>query len=143
VITPRRSRTRRSVVALAVALLLMATLGCGDGTPGFCEPLRDNADLGELGSALDEGDLDVASAEAQRLNDLAKEAPVEIRADLEALADAVVQIVDLLADDVEGSTDAGDLERRREQLNDELAELDQRSERVSTWALEECGLRLD
>ncbi len=132
---------RRWVVAAASGCLLAA--GCGDGTPAFCEPLRSTADMGALRDALDAGDLEVAGAEAQRLADLAEEAPTEIRADLEALGDAVVQIVDLLADEASGSSDAGDLERRREQLNDDLAELDRRSQRVSSWALQECGLRLE
>ncbi len=131
---------------LATLLLASAVLGvasCTDGTPSFCAPLRDNAQLGALSEALDAGDLDVASAEARRLADLADEAPADIRADVEALGDAVVQIVDLLADEQAGAEDAGELERRREQLNAELAELDQRSERVSDWALQECGVRLD
>jgi hypothetical protein len=137
--------TVRSRVVAAVLLATAATglVGCTDGTPSFCAPLRDNAQLGALSDALDSGDLDVASAEARRLADLADEAPAEIRADVEALGDAVVQIVDLLADEQSGDEDAGELERRREQLNDELAELDQRSERVSDWALQECGVRLD
>ena len=71
------------------------------------------------------------------------DAPAEIRGDLQALGDAVVQIVDLLADEDEGTSDAGELERRREQLNDDLAELDRRSQRVSSWALQECGMRLE
>jgi hypothetical protein len=127
-------------MAVVVAI---GVVGCTDGTPAFCTSLRDNAELGQLADALDAGKLDVASAEARRLQDLAGDAPPEIRADLEALGDAVVQIVDLLADEQSGSGDAGELERRRERLNAELAELDQRSERVSDWALQECGLRLD
>lgn len=126
-----------------VATLSAGLAGCTDGTPAFCASLRSNAQLDALGAALDAGDLEVASAEARRLAALAEEAPADIRADLEALGEAVVEIVDLLADETTGSGDAGELERRRDQLNDELAELDQRSERVSTWALQECGLRLD
>jgi hypothetical protein len=134
---------RPLVVGLLVATLCAGLAGCTDGTPAFCASLRSNAQLDALGAALDAGDLDVASAEARRLAALAEEAPTDIRADLEALGEAVVEIVDLLADETNGSGDAGELERRRDQLNDELAELDQRSERVSTWALQECGLRLD
>ena len=54
-----------------------------------------------------------------------------------------MQIVDLLADETSGTGDASEIERRRDRLNDDLAELDLRSERVSTWALQECGLQLD
>ncbi len=134
---------RRAVPCLLIVILSAGVAGCTDGTPAFCASLRSNAELDALGAALESGDLDVASAEARRLAALADEAPADIRADLEALGDAVVEIVELLADETTGSGDAGELERRRDQLNDELAELDQRSERVSTWALQECGLRLD
>lgn len=116
---------------------------CTDGTPAFCGPLREQADLVELADALDAGDLDLASAEARRLADLAADAPPEIRSDLQKLADAVVDLVDLLADERAGKGDADDIERRRARLNEELAELDQRTERVSDWASSECGLRLD
>jgi outer membrane murein-binding lipoprotein Lpp len=133
---------RRIVVGAAVSCGLLLS-GCSDGTPEFCTPLRQSADLQALGDALDAGDLDLAGAEAQRLVDLADEAPADIRADLQALGEAVVQIVDLLADEASGTSDAGELERRREQLNDDLAELDRRSQRVSSWALQECGMRLE
>jgi len=134
---------------LAVAVLTLVGLlgllgaGCTDGTPEFCESLRRSADLSALGDALDAGDLDNAAAEARRLADLADEAPPELRADLTELAAAVVDIVDLVGDEASGTGDASEIERRRDQLNQDLAELDQRSERVANWALTECGLRLD
>lgn len=130
------------LVAVTLPACLAAT-GCSDGTPEFCGSLRADADLDALGTALDAGDLDLARAEAQRLADLADEAPAEIRPDLSALADSVVDVVDLLADEASGTSDAGEIERRREQLNEDLAEMDRRSQRVATWALEECGLRLE
>lgn len=115
---------------------------CSDGTPPFCTSLRANADLDGLAEALAASDLEQAGAEALRLTDLADDAPAEIRADLRALATAVTEIVDLLADEAGGTSEPGENERRRDQLNDEFGELDQRSDRVSTWALRECGLRL-
>lgn len=143
--TAKRLRSRAKLVtgALAVLVVTTAVAACTDGTPAFCGPLREQADLAELADALDSGDLEVASAEARRLADLAGDAPPEIRSDLEELADAVVELVELLADERVGTGDADDIERRRARLNEELAELDQRSERVSEWASTECGLRLD
>lgn len=120
-----------------------AALGaCGDGTPAFCDSLRTNSDLEGLATALESGDLEQARVEALRLSDLSDDAPAEIRSDLRTLADAVTEIVDLLADEASGGSEPGEDERRRDQLNDEFGELDQRSDRVSTWALRECGLRL-
>jgi hypothetical protein len=126
-------------VALSSVLLMT---GCTDGTPAFCSSLRATADLSALGEALESGDLERAGAEARRLSDLAREAPTEIRADLAALATAVEEIVDLMADEA-AQGESSELERRRELLNEQLGELDVRSERVSGWALRECGLQLD
>ncbi len=137
-------KTSPQVLAVTtLALVALVGAGCTDGTPEFCDSLRRSADLSALGDALDAGELDNAAAEARRLADLADEAPPELRSDLTALADAVVDIVDLVGDEAAGTADASEIERRRDQLNQDLAELDQRSERVANWALTECGLRLD
>jgi len=66
--------------------------------------------------------------------------------------ESVVDIVELLAEDRRASqpqegtgaetVDPGDVERRREDLNDRFGDLDRRSERISTWALRECGIKL-
>lgn len=137
--------TGLTTVARAVAVVAVAavSLSCTDGTPEFCGSLRANADLEALAEALSAQDLERASAEARRLADLAEEAPTEVRGDLVALTDAVVDVVDLLVEDRQGAGGSSDAERRRAQLNDDLGELDERSQRVSTWALRECGLRLD
>ncbi|MHB1137870.1 MAG: hypothetical protein ACYC2O_02865 [Microthrixaceae bacterium] len=146
---------RRAAVAVVVTILIGALgLGaCGDGTPPFCTPLADSADLSGLTDALDAGDLDRAASEAQRLRDLADEAPSDIRADFTELAQTVVDIVDLLAEDLAASApttadgaattvDPGEVERRRDDLNDRLGDLDRRSDRISAWASEECGIDL-
>jgi hypothetical protein len=130
----------RAVVVITVAAV---SVGCTDGTPDFCGSLRANADLEALAEALSAQDLERASAEARRLTDLAQEAPTEVRGDLVALTDAVVDVVDLLVEDQQGAGGSSEAERRRAQLNDDLGELDERSQRVSAWALRECGLRLD
>ncbi len=135
-------RRRAALVSPAVVAVALLCVGCGDGTPEFCEPLERSADLSALSDALEAGDMEVASAEARRLADLSTDAPAEIRSDLEALADAVIDIVDLIADETTGDGDAGEVERQRDELNDRFGDLDQRSDRVSVWALRECGIRL-
>jgi hypothetical protein len=57
--------------------------------------------------------------------------------------------VDLLAQDRASAEAAGrdavnpsEVERRREDLNDRFGELDERSERITTWARRECGLEM-
>ncbi len=146
--------TRRT--AVAVVTILTGALGvnaCGDGTPPFCTPLDDSADLSGLTDALDAGDLDRAASEAQRLRDLADEAPSDIRADFTELAQTVVDIVDLLTEDLSASApttadgaattvDPSEVERRRDALNDRLGALDRRSDRIAAWASEECGIDL-
>jgi hypothetical protein len=151
--TARRGATaaRRCATGL-IATVLVATMlaSCGDGTPPFCDALEDTADLTAISSALEEGDLETARAEAQRLRDLAADAPSEIRADFTALAGAVADIVVLLQRD-ERSRDsseegpavgAADVERSRDELNSRFGDLDRRSTRVSTWAARECGIDL-
>ena len=115
--------TGRSVMSwVLAAVIAVGVAGCTDGTPAFCSSLRSEADLRSIGDALDAGDLDVASAErARRLTDLADEAPPELRGDLRALGQAVVDIVDLLSDQVSGAVNADEIERRRDQLNDDLS----------------------
>ncbi len=141
---------RRTAAGLMLAAATLVPVACGDGTPGFCTPLAEHADLDDLATALEDGDLTAADAEARRLRDLADEAPEEIRSDFRALADAVVDVVDLLAQDqatadAEGGADAinpSEVERRREDLNERFGELDARSERITTWARRECGLEM-
>lgn len=127
-------------IVLAAATL---TAACSDGTPAFCTPLADVADLDGLADAIERGDLDVATNEAQRLVDLAEDAPAEIRADLTAIGAAVVDLVELVGEEQRAADlTAGDLTRRREQLNAELSRMDERSDRVIRWARRECGLDL-
>ncbi len=141
---------RRLVAALVVVASTSVPLACGDGTPGFCSALEDQAQLDDLATALEDGDLTAADAEARRLRALADEAPEEIRSDFRELADAVIDVVDLLAKDRLASEATGDpdavnpseVERRREDLNDRFGELDARSERITTWARRECGIEL-
>ena len=87
---------RRAVASLVLAAATLVPVACGDGTPAFCAPLAEQADLDDLATALEDGDLTAADAEARRLRDLADEAPEEIRSDFRALADAVVDVVDLV-----------------------------------------------
>lgn len=143
---------RRRAVAVLLSCLPLVAVACGDGTPAFCGPLADSADLSALSAALDAGDLEKAASEAQRLKDLAEEAPATIRADFVALADGVVDIVDLIAQERDANAvtsdtstdtvDPGEVERRRDELNARLGELDRRSDRISAWATEQCGLNL-
>lgn len=133
---------------VAIVAALVALGACGDGTPAFCTPLAEVADLAALADAIDASDGTRARAEAERLVALADDAPTEIRSDLAALADAVVDIVDLLEADAdtssaEDSAPPAEIERRRANLNERLGELDRRSTRVSTWAATECGIDLD
>ena len=125
-------------------VLAAVTSSCSDGTPAFCTPLAEVADLGELSDAIERGDLDVATNEARRLVDLAEDAPPEIRADLTAIGAAVVDLVELVGEEQRAADlTAGDLTRRREQLNSELSRMDERSDRVTRWARRECGLELN
>jgi hypothetical protein len=132
---PVGTLARRVALGAALSATLLAPAACGDDQPGFCAPFAEVVELEALTTALGAGDLEVARAEARRLDDLADQAPAEIRPDLAALTGAVVDIVELLeAEDPPG--------RGAEALNERLAELDRRAIAVEDWALENCGLRL-
>jgi hypothetical protein len=105
--------------------------------------LSQAADLSGISAALRSGDLAKAGTEAGQLSKLASEAPPEIRADFEAVADSIEEIIDLVASErEEGQSDPGQFERRREELNSRLGQIDNRSQRISVWASEQCGIEL-
>ena len=131
----------RTLLTVAVALLGLVAAACGDGTPSFCTDLARQADLRRLAAALDAGDLPRAAREADRLRQLAGSAPDAVRSDLTALADGLAHVVDVVRDQ-QGGADPTALERRRDQLNERLAELGRRSRNVSAWASRECGVDL-
>ncbi|MGB6059908.1 MAG: hypothetical protein WBF71_16755 [Microthrixaceae bacterium] len=195
-----------TITRIVAPLVIVAAsiTSCGDGTPAFCGDLGGSRNLDGVVTALKADNLAKATSEANRLKDLASKAPTEIRADLSALADGVIDIIDLVKrdqeansvseDDTAGSgsgpdqaangsdaqgsakdpgkgsktegtakangqaadddtqTDIGvtnpvtteptDVEQRRNELNARLGKLDERSENVSNWALQECGIKL-
>jgi len=133
------------VVLLTLSLMLSTLLSaCGDGQPAFCGPLSKAADLSGIASALRSSDLSKASKEAAQLSDLAGEAPPEIRADFVAVADSILEIIDLITTERdEGQSDPGQFERRREELNTRLGQIDSRSDRIRVWGSEQCGIELD
>ncbi|MGB3412603.1 MAG: hypothetical protein WBA45_15565 [Microthrixaceae bacterium] len=203
-------RARPSTITRIVAPLILVAASitsCGDGTPAFCSDLASSRNLNGVVTALKADDLSKATSEANRLKDLASKAPSEIRADLKALANGVVDIIDLVKRDLDansvsedkdtgdsgsgpvsdqpatesdaqdpakgpgkasdaqvaanaggqpddedtqsdidvtdpGTTEPTDVEQRRNELNTRLGELDERSENVSNWALQECGIKL-
>lgn len=195
-----------TIIRIVAPFILVATsiTSCGDGTPAFCSDLAGSRNLNGVVTALKADDLAKATSEANRLKDLASKAPSEIRADLSALADGVIDIIDLVKRDLDANsvtedkdtgsgarpdqtangsdaqdslkgagtgaeshgtsktdgqtadddtqTDIGvtnpvtteptDVEQRRNELNTRLGKLDERSENVSNWALQECGIKL-
>lgn len=129
---------------LAVAVALVLPAGCGDGRPGFCDDLAEAADLRALRRALEAQDLRRATRAAERFAELAAEAPREVRADLEAVAGGVADVVALLrADRADPGTEAAErAAQRRDELDEQLGELARRSSAAESWALRECNLRL-
>lgn len=148
-------RTSPGVVAAVVVLVTtVATGGCGDGRPAFCDDLAGSVDMTALTRALDAHDLGRARVAAQRFRDLSDRAPGAIRSDMQALAGAVGDIVDLVG--AERSTTTGgdhgavtgdaknspDVEQDRNELNSRLSELSTVSSRVERWAQRSCGISL-
>ena len=149
---PVRSRRRNLAGAvLAVTAVVAVSTGCGDGRPAFCDDLARAADMDDLSAALRAQDLDRARTAAREFSDLADGAPEDLRPDMQDLAGAVSEIVDLLSAERnampgaghEGQGDAAVVERQRDELNERLDDLAVTSSRVERWASRECGLDLD
>ena len=140
-----QSKSAASLVLFVLGAMLSTLLvACGDGQPAFCSQLSKSADLSGIASALRSSDLSKASKEAAQLSDLAGEAPPEIRADFVAVADSILEIIDLITTERdEGQSDPGQFERRREELNTRLGRIDSRSDRIRVWASEQCGIELE
>ncbi|MCZ7631766.1 MAG: hypothetical protein M5U19_23105 [Microthrixaceae bacterium] len=68
--------------------------------------------LDELATAISAGDAEAADAGLERFSEVASSAPVDIRADMEAVADALSEAVGVAMTDE--AADPDDLELRRE-----------------------------
>lgn len=115
--------------------------GCGNDQLPWCSELESVADLDALAAAIAAGDGEGANAGLEHFSDVASSAPVEIRSDMQAVADALSQAVGVaMAGD---GTDPDRLELRREAVNTQLGTVTTNVAAVSTWAEQECGIRLD
>ncbi len=145
-----RGVARRAAAVGAVPVLMAAGAACNDGRPDFCDDLARSADMKGLNDAFQAQDLGRARAAADRFSELAAAAPSDIRDDFEDLANAVEDIVELLAAERSATPGAGDdgqgdaaaVEQQRDQLNRRLDELSATSSSVERWASRECGLSL-
>lgn len=132
-------RCRRGVVAL-LGVLLLSPAGCSDEAERFCERLADAATLVDLRNALDRDDRAAVQAALNDLNDLADDAPEEIRADFQRVARTVTSTVRAVTDVTapDGSSMPVDVSR----LNDELGQVAPSSQRIAEFADRDCGITL-
>ena len=64
--------------------------------------------------------------------------------DFVAVADSMVEIINLITTERdEGQSDPGQFERRREELNNRLGQIDSRSDRIRVWSSAQCGIELE
>lgn len=130
--------------------MVMFIAACGDGRPGFCDDLAKSATMSSLSKALQTQNLDRARTAAKEFSGLADAAPSDIRPDMQDLAGAVTDVVDLLAAErnavpgagSDGQGDATAVEQQRLRLNNRLADLSATSAKVQRWASEQCGIDL-
>jgi hypothetical protein len=120
---------------------VLALAGCGDDQLPWCSELASVADLEELATALSAGDSEGVAEGVERFTSVASSAPVEIRADMEAVADALSEVVEVAM--TGDGADPEDLELRREAVNAQLGRVTSNVAAVSAWAEQECGIRLD
>lgn len=122
--------------------VILTVGGCGEDQLPWCSELASIADLEELAAALSTDDAESAAEELERFDSVASSAPLEVRADMEAVTDALSQAVEVaMAGDDDADPD--DLELRREAVNEQLGRVTSNVAAVSAWAEQECGIRLD
>ena len=138
-IWPGSGLRRMAVVALLAAVATSA--GCGDDQPEWCDDLESVGSLGALAAAITAADGPTATEELESFGQVAESAPNEIRADMEAIADVLAEVVAVAM--AGENADADQLELRREAANQQLAEIPAHVATVTGWAEEECGIRLD
>ena len=128
--------------ALLVLLLGFAALACsGDDDEGstdvaaFCASLEEAGTTGFLGD-LDPTDPAAAEETVERLRQLQDQAPPDVEAEIEILADAAERLSTALAD---GEADIGEILEQVDDLED-VQEIQAAAERVADFAVEECGI---
>ncbi len=140
--TGRRSgtpTTRATLAPVAALLAVLALVGCGDGTPGYCEDLRSIRTLDGLSAALRADDLQAATVAADELGRVAAAAPPELAPSMQALSEGVTSVVELLQAQ---ESNPAEYELRREQVQQQLGTLVDDAAVVSQWTEEQCGFRL-
>lgn len=120
---------------------VLALSGCGSDQLPWCSELESVTSLDELATAISAGDAEAADAGLERFSEVASSAPVDVRADMEAVADALSEAVGVAMTDE--AADPDDLELRRESVNEQLGRVTANVAAVSSWAERECGIRLD
>lgn len=123
---------------LGVAVVLA---GCGNDQLPWCSELESVSDLEQLATAISDGDATTANEEVDRFSAVASSAPAGVRTDMQAVADALSEVVGVAMTGEEADPD--DLELRREAVNDQLGRVTANVDAVSAWAEQECGIRLD
>jgi hypothetical protein len=96
----------------------------------------------EVGQAMS-GDADAFAESIERLEDMADQAPEEIRDDLRTLREAYGELAQTLADaDLSpGKVPSGEALRKLQEIGEsfDTAELEEASTNVTTWFEENCG----
>ncbi|HPU39101.1 MAG TPA: hypothetical protein PLS63_05975 [Microthrixaceae bacterium] len=137
-------------MAVTASTMVTFTAACGDGRPAFCDDLAKSATMSALSKALQTQDLDRARTAAKEFSGLADAAPTDIRSQVQDLAGAVSDVVDLLAAERnavpgagdDGQGDAAAVEQQRDRLNSRMADLSATSAKVEQWASQQCGIDL-
>jgi hypothetical protein len=139
-----------SVVGVAVFGGALAACGGGGGGGGsqqaFCDTLKkDVAVFSDLDNQSDLGDTQVLQEASKALDDLAKKAPSEIKADMDKVAKGVkdsIGVFDQLSDAIkEGDTSKlSDLDK---QFSDQNKGFEQATQNVEKFAKDKCGIDLN
>ncbi|MGH9243882.1 MAG: hypothetical protein ACRD29_06120 [Acidimicrobiales bacterium] len=135
----------RSLGAAALAALLAIGGGCSSGSRDeFCRQAKQLAgdNPAAVFSSWSPDDPAASRTEleraARRLRELADAAPAEVEDDAEVVADTAEDLVRVLTD-----TPRDELEAALEDREDQFAEVDEASGRVTEFARTQCGVELE
>lgn len=130
----------RRLAAVALAAVLFGAVSCSDPTGEFCDRLAANFELSDLRDAIARNDRAAIERELAELRDVEEIAPADIRRDVTAVFDAVIDAVRTVIDvpSPEGSRMPVDISR----LNAALANVAENAQAVVTYADRTCGITL-
>lgn len=126
---------------MAATLIAATPVACTSAEDRFCGQLRDDYQLEELVTAIEQRDRRRITEGLERLRQLQDVAPADIHDSFRAVVDAVSSSVRAVTNATGADGEARPVDLT--QLGLDLAKIEGPAQEVADYADRECGLRLD